>query len=209
MTIMTMVLFAMVLGVIAQDQARVLDLTRRPEAMMPSIEARNVQNCRPGGRGAGRAAGSPPFAIAIENIDKDEYAMGGEIVVDLRLTNTSRQSLAIPTVFLDQFFDPFEGEDAVQFGLGIYLSDVMGQEHDLAATVLRGSPKIPYTTQPLGPGESMRIHFPGHIVINDSPAAPPTGEGQLIASLLVSDGECRIWNPVRSNPTNKVRFIGR
>ena len=167
-----MVLFAVVLGLIAQEQARVLDLTRRSEAMMPSIEPRNVQNCRSEGRGAGRSAGAPPFAIAIESIDKAEYSMGRHIVVNLRLTNTSRQSLPIPTVFLDQFVDPFEGDDA-------------------------------------GPGETMKIHFPGDLVTRDGPTAPPTVEGSLFASLLVSDGECRFWNPVRSNGVNGVRFIGR
>jgi len=209
MAMLTAALLAATLGVVGQDRERVLDLTRTPDQMNPAIAQHNIQNCRPGGRGAGRSGGSPPFAIAIESLDKTEYAMGGEIVVDLRLTNTSQQSLAIPTVLINQFLDPFEGEDAVQFGLGIYLRDASGHEHDLTATVLRGSSRLAYTHQSLGPGESIRIHLPGHIVINDSPTAPTTGEGQLFASLLISDGECRFWNPVRSNVIDKVRFIGR
>jgi hypothetical protein len=207
--LVTGILFAAAFSLAAQDPVRVLDLTRRPETMMPSIEARNVQNCRPGGRGAGRSGGIPPFTIAIERLDKVEYAMGGEIVVDFRLTNISRQSLPIPTVLLDQFHDPSEGEEAIQFGFLIMLRDASGQEHDITGTSLRGSTKLPYTTLSLGPGESIKIHFPGHIVINDSPTAPPTGEGQLFASLLIGDGECRFWNPVRSNAVTGIRFIGR
>lgn len=205
---MTAILLAAALGLAGQDRERVLDLTRPPE-LEPAIAPYNIQNCRIGGRGAGRSGGTPPFTIAIERIDKAEYAMGGQIVVDLKLTNTSERSAPIPVVFLDQFLPPFEGEEAVQFGFGIKLRDATGTEHDLTGTVLRGSTKIPDTTQTLGPGESITLHFPGHIVITDGPTAPPTGDGQLVASLVITDGECRWWNPVRSNTIPGVRFIGR
>ena len=153
--------------------------------------------------------GVPPFAIAIDKLDNTKYGMGGLMVVDLRLTNTSAQSLPVPTVFLDQFVDPFEGEEAVQFGFSIDLRDAEGKAHGIAGTVLRGSTKIPYTMRTLGPDESMRIHFPAHILITDGPSAPATGDGELFASLLIGDGECRLWNPVRSNTVTGVRFIGR
>jgi hypothetical protein len=200
---------AATLGMVGQDREQVLDLTRTPELMDPRILEHNIQNCRAGGRGAGQSGGSPPFVIAIESVDKAEYAMGGQIIVHMRLTNTSTRPLPVPTVFLDQFVDPFEGEDAVQFGFGIVLRDVNGQEHDISGTALRGSTKIPYTTQTLDPGKSMKIRFPGYIVITDGPTAPPTGEAQLFASLVINDGECRGWNPVKSNLVAGLRFIGR
>lgn len=205
----TAILLAAALGLAGQDRERVLDLTRTSETVNPAIAPHDIQNCRPGGRGAGQSGGSPPFTIAIESIDKTEYAMGGPIVVDLRLTNISTTSVPVPTVLLDQFFYPFEGEEAVEFGFGIRLRDAMGQEHDLAGTVLRGSTKIPETTESLGPRKSIKIHFPPHIVITDGPTAPPTGDGQLFASLRIGDGECRTWNLVRSNAIGRVRFIGR
>ncbi len=205
----TAMLLAAALGLSGQDQERVLDLTRTAEMANPAIAPHNIQNCRLGGRGAGRSGGSPPFTMAIERIDKTEYAMGGQITVDLRLTNPSTRAVHIPTVFLDQFVDPFEGEEAIQFGFSIKLRDANGQEHDLTGTGLRGSTKIPDTTQTLGPAESIKIHFPGHIFAADGPTAPTTGEGQLVASLGITDGECRTWYPVRSNAVTGVRFIGR
>lgn len=205
----TAILLAAALGLTGQDPEQVLDLTRTARQANPAIAPRNIQNCRQGGRGAGQSAGIPPFVISIESIDKAEYAMGGPIVVDLRLTNTSTRSLPIPTVLVDQFVDPFEGEEAIQFGFGIVLEAVDGLKYDLTGTSLRGSTKIPYTTQTLAAGKSMKIHFPGHILITDGPTAPPTGEGRLSASLLIKDGECRRWNPVHSEATTGVRFIGR
>jgi hypothetical protein len=207
--ITAIIMLAGAVGLTYQDTERVLDLTRTPETAHPAIAPSNVQNCRLGGRGAGKSGGSPPFTIAIERVDKNEYAMGSPIVVDLKLTNTSKQSLPIPIVFVSQFVDPFEGEEAIQFGFSITFKDASGREHDLTGTGLRGSTKIPYTTESLGPGESIRIHFPGHVVIGDGPTARPTGEGQLVASLWITDGECRTWNPVQSNVVDNVRFIGR
>jgi hypothetical protein len=209
MPMITAILLAAALGLAGQDPEQVLDLTRTARLADPALAPRNIQNCRQGGRGAGQSAGTPPFVISIQSIDKAEYAMGGLILVDLRLTNTSTRSLPIPTVFLDQFVDPFEGEEAIQFGFSIVLEAADGQKYDLTGTSLRGSTKIPYTTQTLGAGKSMKIRFPGHVVITDGPSAPPTGEGRLSASLFIKDGECRRWNPVHSDTTIGVRFIGR
>ena len=181
----------------------------KPDSATPSMAPYNIQTCRSGGRGSGRSGGMPPFILAIEGFDKAEYSMGGPLVVDLRLTNTSEKSLHIPTVFLDQFHDPFEGEEAIEFGFTISLKDVSGRDHELTGTVVRGSTKVPYTTQSLGPGESIRIQFSGHILIDDSPRAPGTVDGQLFASLLITDGECRMWNVVRSKAVGKVRYNGR
>lgn len=203
---MTAILLAAVLGSTNQDRDRLLDLTRAPD-LAPAIAPYNIQNCCIGGRGG--PSGTPPFTIAIDGIDKAEYVMGGQMVVDLRLTNTSGRSVFIPVVFIDQFVPPFEGDEAIQFSFGIALRDASGKEHGLTGTVLRGSTKLPDTTQTLGPGESLKIHLPGHILITDGPTAPPTGEGQLVASLGIADGECRTWKLVRSSPIPGVRFIGR
>jgi hypothetical protein len=196
-------------GLAAQDQARVLDLTRPPEPAKPPVKPYNMQSCRLGGRGAGRSFGVPPFALAVEGFDTPEYSMGGPIVVDLKLTNTSPAPLSIPTVLADQFHDPFEGDEAVQFAFMIAMSGANGEQHELTGTMLRGSTRFPDTTELLAPGESVTIHFPGYIPITDGSNPPTTREGQLYAALLVSDGECRMWDPVRSKAVGRVRFTGR
>jgi hypothetical protein len=199
----------MLLSVGAWGQERVLDLTRPTESVAPSIAPDRIQNCRLGGRGAGKSGGMPPYALVLQGFDKVDYSMGKPIVVDLKLTNTSDKPLHIPTVPADTFRDPFEGEEAIQFGFTVLLKDAAGEEHELTGTMLRGSTKLSDTTQVLEPRQSIRIHFPGHIPITDSPDVPPIREGQVFASLLISDGECRIWNVVRSNPVGKARLRSR
>jgi len=201
------VALAVAVGVGAQNQDRVLDLTRGSEPPSVSIAPRNIQNCSLRDRGADRPGGIPPFALSVEGFDRSEYKMGGPIVVDLKLTNTSNQALPIPTVHADQFDAPFEDDAAIQFGFSLLLKDASGgEEHDLTGTLLRGSTKFPDTTQSLGPGESIRIHFPGYTPITDSADLPVAREGQLIALLHISDGECRWWEAVRSRSVGKVTF---
>jgi hypothetical protein len=205
----TVVAVAIAVSLGAQDQERMLDLTRGPESSRPSIAPRNVQNCRSGGRGAGQSGGIPPFALTVEGFDKPEYRMGEAIVIDLKLTNTSNQTLPIPVVLADQYYEPFEGEESIQFGLTILVKDASGEEHELTGTLLRGSTKYSDTTQSLARGESIKIHFPGHSLVTDSVSAPVSREGQLMASLLITDGECRMWDVVRSTAVGTVRVRNR
>jgi hypothetical protein len=136
--------------------------------------------------------------------------MGGLLVADLRVTNTGNQAIAFPWVLRHEFGedDEFAGADAVQAALGISASDSEGREHTLTGTVLRGSLSRPGTTQTLGPGESIKIRFPGWIVNVDGPSAPVTGDAQLFATLHLTDGECRAWQPVNSRRVN-IRLKGR
>jgi hypothetical protein len=80
-----------------------------------------------------------------------------------------------PNVYVKRFVDPFEGEEAIQFGLSVKFKNASGREHDLTGRGLRGSTKIPYTTESLDRARASKIHFPGHIVVTDGPNAPPTG----------------------------------
>jgi len=190
-------------------QERLLDLARGSEPSRPSIAPRNMENCRIRGRAAGQSGGKPPFALTVEAFDKPEYRMGEAIVVDLKLTNTSNQALTIPTVLADQYYEPFEGEESIQFAVTILVKDAGGEEHELMGTVLRGSTKYSDTTQSLDRGESIKIHFPGHSLVTDTVSDPVTREGQLMASLLITDGECRMWDVVRSTGVGKVRVRNR
>src|SRR6476469_9588456 len=79
------------------------------------------------GRAAGQSGGKPPFALTVERFDKPEYRMGEAIVVDLKLTNTSNQELTIPTKFADQYYEPFEGEESLQFAVTISVKDAGGE----------------------------------------------------------------------------------
>jgi hypothetical protein len=168
-----------------------------------------MENCRIRGRAAGKPGGIPPFALTVEGFDKPEYKMGRAIVVDLKLTNTSDQALHIPTVLADQYYELFEGEESIQFAFTILVKDASGEEQELMGTVLRGSTKYSDTTQSLGRGESIKIHFPGYSLVTDNMSAPLTREGQLMASLLITDGECRMWDVVRSTAVGKVRVHNR
>jgi hypothetical protein len=199
----------MVMTLAVQNQERMIDLTRGPEPSRPSIVPRNMQNCRTGGRGAGQSGGKPAFSLTVDGFDKPEYRAGEAIVVDLKLTNISKATLSIPVVLADQYYEPFEGEESIQFGLTILLKDANGEEHELTGTLLRGSTKYPDTTQSLVDGESIRIHFPGYMTISDSVSAPLTQDGQLMASLLIADGECRMWDVIRSPPVGTLRVRNR
>jgi hypothetical protein len=194
---------SILVGVGAQDITRALDLTRPPETASPSIPPSNILSCGVMGRGGGRSVGAPPFALTVESFDRPEYSMGGRITVDLKLTNLSHKSLPIPTVPVDHFYERFEGGEAIQFGFMILIKDANGKEHELTGAALRGSTKFTNTVQSLAPLESITIHFPGHIPVVDDPSLS-TLEGSLLASLLVTDGECRMWDVVRSKAVGKA-----
>ena len=78
----------------------------------------------------------------------------------------------------------------------------------LSGTVLRGSPSRLGTTESLDPGQSLIIRFPGWIAGVDGPSAPVTGDAKLFASLILTDNECRTWQPVSSQRVD-IRLRGR
>jgi hypothetical protein len=176
---------------------RVVDLTEKTggEAGQPTIRER--LDCR--GRGTGRIGPAPTLSLTITGLDSREYSMGGQIVADVRLKNVGKAPIVLPSVLSQDFGGGFALPPyAIEASLGISGIDAEGREHTLSGTVLRGSPSRFGTTESLGPGESLTIHFPGWIAGVDGPSAPVTGEAKLFAILILRDNECRDWQPVNS-----------
>jgi hypothetical protein len=196
------------LGVQAQE--RVVDLTPKSESDGRTARQsywREQVDCR--GRSTGRVGPAPTLSLTVARLDRSELSMGGQFVADIRVTNTGTEPVILPTVLAYEFGDGFaSGPYAMQVSLGLSVVDAEGHEHDMAGTVLRGSPSRADTIEWLDPGQSLTIRFPGWFVIVDSPTAPVTGDAQLFATLLLSDNECRDWKPVRSRRVN-IRFRGR
>jgi hypothetical protein len=191
----------MLVALTGQGPERLLDLTGQAENATNVSTDRSLTHDRDcPSQSNGRLELAPSVTITVESLNSIEYSMGGQIIADLRLTNMGRQVLKFPWVrrhvFAERAF--FEGAEAVQVGLGLSAIDVAGREHGLAGTILRGSPSFPESLQSIAPGESIRIRFPAWIVMVDGPTAPAKGDAQLFVTLGFRDGECRTWQPVRS-----------
>jgi hypothetical protein len=200
---------SVLIAVSVQAQERVVDLTPKSESDRKASQSswREPVDCR--GRSTGRIGPAPTLSLTVVRLDPSELSMGGQFVADIRVTNIGTEPVILPTDLAYEFGEGFAGGPyAVQASLGLPIVDAEGREHDLAGTVLRGSPSRPGTVELLGPGESLIIRFPGWLVIVDSPTAPVTGDAQLFARLILSDNECRDWNPVTSRRVN-IRFRGR
>ena len=209
-----MLLWAMIVSLLVavsvQAQERVVDLTPKRESDDRTASQSNWReqvDCR--GRSTGRIGPAPTLSLTVARLDRSELSMGGQFVADILVTNTGTEPVIVPRVLADEFGGGFAGGlYAVEASLGLPVVDAEGREHALAGTVLRGSPSRPGTVESLGPGESLTIRFPGWFGIVDSPTAPVTGDAQLFASLILSDNDCRDWNPVTSRRVN-IRFRGR
>jgi hypothetical protein len=190
------VIFALAaLGVQAE---RIVHLTSKNGSPF-SIDER--VDCR--GRGTGRIGPPPTLTITVTGLDSRQYAMGGQIVADIRVKNVGKERVVLPSVLTQDFGRGFSLPPyAIEASLGIAGIDAQGREHGLTGTVLRGSPSRFGTTESLGPGESLTFRFPGWIAIVDGPSAPATGEAKLFASLLLRDNECRDWQRVTSEPVD-------
>jgi hypothetical protein len=200
----------MLVALSGQVPQRLLDLTRQVEDETKSAADRTFTNADDPpcpGKSTGRLDPAPTLALFIERLNSTEYSMGGQIIVDLRVTNTGNQALPFPWVRLHEFRERafFEGPEALQVGLRIAAIDAAGQEHGLAGAILRGSRDQPGTLQSIAPGETIAIRFPSGILGVDGPGAPVHGNGQLFATLSFRDGECRTWQPVRSQGV-KIRL---
>jgi hypothetical protein len=201
----SLVIFALV-AVSAQAE-RVLDLTPKSGSEAGQLTIRERVDCR--GRGTGRIGPAPSLSLTIVGLDSREYSMPGQFVVDIRVKNVGKAPTVLPSVFSRDFGGGFNLPPyAVEASLGIWGVDAEGREHTLSGTVLRGSPSRFGTTESLEPGESLTIRFPGWIAGVDGPSAPVTGDAKLFASLLVSDNECRTWQPVNSQRVD-IRLRGR
>jgi hypothetical protein len=201
---------SLLVAVSVQAQERVVDLTPKSESDDRTSSQSNWReqvDCR--GRSTGPIGPAPTLSLTVARLDRSELSMGGQFVADIRVTNTGGEPVILPTVLAYEFGDGFAGGPyAVQASLGFPIVDAEGREHTLAGTVLRGSPSRQETVESLGPGESLTIRFPGWFGIVDSPTAPVTRDAQLFATLILSDNECRDWNPVTSRRVN-IRFRGR
>jgi hypothetical protein len=200
-----LVIFALV--AVGAQAERVLDLTPKigGDADQPSI--REQVDCRR--RGTGRIEPAPTLSLTITSLDSRDYSMGGQIVGAIRVKNIGKAPIVLPTVFQRDFGGGFGLPPyAVEASLGILGVDAEGTEHTLSGTVLRGSPSRFGTSESLEPGESLTIRFPGWIAGVDGPSAPVTGDAKLFASLLLTDNECRTWEPVNS-PRVNIRLRGR
>jgi hypothetical protein len=179
---------SVLIAVSVQAQGRVVDLTPTSEGDRKASQSgwREPVDCR--GRSTGRIGPAPTLSLTVVRLDPSELSMGGQFVADIRVTNTGMEPVILPTVLAHDFGDGFAGGPyAVQASLGLPIVDAEGREHDLAGTVLRGSPSRPGTVELLGPDESLIIRFPGGLVIVDSPTAPVTGDAQLFARLILSE----------------------
>lgn len=195
---------------VSLQAGRLVDLTRdNSESSRTAGQSipREEIDCR--GRGTGRVGPAPSLSLTIAALDGSEYSMGGQFVVDLRVKNVGKERLVLPSVLSHEFGGGFALPPyAVEASLGIRGIDAEGREHTLSGTVLRGSPDRLGTTESLEPGESLTIRFPGWIVGVDGPSAPVTGDAKLFASLILSDNECRTWQPVNSQRVD-IRLRGR
>lgn len=205
----TIVSLLVAFGVHAQE--RIVDLTPKSETDGRTAARSNWRadrvDCR--GRSTGRIGPAPTLSLTIARLDRSELSMGGQFVADIQVTNTGTEPVILPTVLAYEFGEGFAGGPyAVQASIGLPVVDAEGRAHDLAGTVLRGSPSRPGTVETLGPGESLTIRFPGWFAGVDGPSAPVTGDAQLFARLLLSDNDCRDWNAVSSRRVN-IRFRGR
>jgi hypothetical protein len=109
----------------------------------------------------------------------------------------------------DEFGDAFvRGPYALQASLLLQVVDAKRREYTSAGVILRGSPSRPETVETVAPDQSLTLHFPGWFLIVDSPAARVTGDAQLVASLILSDNDCRDWSALTSRRVN-IRFRGR
>jgi hypothetical protein len=193
------------LGLAGQTAERVLDLSRPANSELPS-GFKYDRNCS--GRTDGRLRKAPNLALAIERLDREEYALGGQLTADLILTNRGADPFVFPSVLAYEYGFGFEGPDAVEANLGISIVDASGREQPLTGTILRGASSRHGTTQLIAPGESIRIRFPTWITYADTPNAPITGDAQIFANIIMSDGDCATWQPVSSRRVN-IRFRGR
>lgn len=190
----SIVIFVLVaLGVQAE---RIVDLTPKSD---DSSAIHERVDCR--GRGTGRIGPPPTLTLTVTGLDSRQYAMGGQIVADIRVKNVGNERVVLPSVLTQDFGRGFSLPPyAIEAALGILGIDAEGREVGLTGTMLRGSPGRFGTTESLGPGESLTFRFPGWIAIVDGPSAPATGQAKLFASLLLGDNECRSWQRVTSEP---------
>jgi hypothetical protein len=193
-----------------QGAERIVDLSRADEnraGRHTSDSSLYQLDCR--GRATGRSESTPPLRLTVAGLNSLEYAMGGEIMAVLRVTNVGQQPVILPAVYSHEFGGGFNLPPyALQASLGISIVDAQGREHTLAGTILRGSPSRFGTTESIAPGESITVRFPGWILNADGPAAPASGDAQLFASLILRDNECRTWKALRSDRV-KIRMNGR
>jgi hypothetical protein len=200
---MRILAFGTLLVMLGQPTERLLDLTRNvhEQTLRGDRIFTNTDDAPCPDRSNGRLERAPSVAVAIERLDSSEYSMGGQIVADLRVTNTGVRTVWFPWILRNEFGQRaiFEGANAVEVGLGISAVDARGRAHDLTGSVLRGSRDLPGTLQPIASGESVRIRFPAWILIVDGPSAPIPGDAQLFVTLRFRDGACRAWEPVRSH----------
>jgi hypothetical protein len=151
----------LLVAISVQAQERVVDLTPNSDsdARASQTNWREPVDCR--GRSTGRIGPPPTLSLTVTRLDRPELSMGGQFVADIRVTNTGTEPVILPTVLAYEFGDGFAGGPyAVQASLGLPVVDAEGREHDLAGTVLRGSPSRPGTFELLGPDESLIIRSP-------------------------------------------------
>jgi hypothetical protein len=112
---------------------------------------------------SGRCGGilaSPGLSVSLVSLDRDEYAIGDEVVYTLNLSSRGPQSIKVPTVFNLSDLEPDDPTASFTYApLEIWLG-LRDSEHRLISTLiltLYGSDDIPATQMELKSGEFLAV----------------------------------------------------
>jgi len=143
--------------------------------------------------------GTPPLRVSLSSLDKTEYALGDELIYALRLTNTSKLPIRVPTRLSLADMEP--EDPAVSYSyepIEIWLRLQDHEEHGISVLLvtLYGSTERPQTEMELQSGEWFEVRGKAKLEATDRTAR------RIFADVLV-----RSDMPPRSGKISDVKAL--